>query len=229
MLQKSKLEEFPMSQKNFPAPNFSIKLFLFVWLVFFSAQVMANNTPDVIIRQMSEAFEKDLVAQQDNIKENPQLTKELITRHILPNINFLLMSRYVLGKNWNKASEEERERFVDLFTRLLVHFYSKGFNEVIHKYQLSTGMISYLPFRSKKGARFVRVKTRVKLQADKPAIRIDYSLYQSKKHGWKIYDINIEGVSLVTSYRSSFNQIIQKHQMSGLLKHLQDKIDKFKS
>ena len=191
------------------------------------AQSTRQQTPDQVIRNMASDFEQAFVSQQQQIKAHPEMVKTLIQQYLMPQVNFALMSRYVLGRNWNKANPQQQQQFMRLFEQLLLHFYSKGFVEVAQKYHLTTGMVTFLPFHMKQNSKFARVKTRVKLHADKPAIKINYSLYLTQKSGWKIYDISVEGISLVTNYRASFNRLIQKGGITLLLENLQQKIDSF--
>ena len=192
----------------------------------FALASAVDVSPEQLIKEMSESFEVAIVANQEKIKLTPKLTEELATQYIIPEINFKLMSRYILGKNWKKANPQEQQEFVTLFTQLLIRFYSKAFNELIEKHTLKQGMISYPVSRNKKNSRYVRIKTAIKINNDTPIVHVHYSLYQNKMKQWHIYDFTIEGISLVTSYRSSFNQIIQKEKVSGLLEHLRKKISK---
>jgi phospholipid transport system substrate-binding protein len=190
----------------------------------FSQSTNNNNSPQQLIKTMSEQFENEIITHQQEIKKNPAITDDLITKHLVSNVNFLLMSRYVLGKNWKKAATEQKDEFAQLFESLLIRFYSKAFIEYLKKNHIEKGMISYLPFRAKSGSKYAKVKTEIKVNPETPKIQVNYSLYQGKTKGWKIYDISIEGISLVTSYRSSFNDIIKKESMAGLINHLRKKV-----
>ncbi len=191
------------------------------------ANASADN-PQQIIREMSEQFEKKLLIHQKEIKKNAAIADELINKYLVPNVNFPLMSRYVLGKNWKKATATQQQEFIKLFKQLLIRFYSKAFIEYLQKHSVEKGMINFLPFRGKKGAKSAKVKIEIKVNADTPPIQVKYTLYKGKSLGWKIYDISVEGISLVTSYRSTFKQIVAKEKMSGLIAHLQKKINTFK-
>lgn len=204
-------------------------IFILLFLPFsFSFSSNIETTPAQLIKEMSEGFETAMVVSQEKIRSTPQLTEALATQHIIPHINFKLMSRYVLGKNWKKADLQEQQEFIILFTELLTRFYTKAFNELISKHTLKKGMITYPLSRNKKGSRYVRIKTAITISDESPAIHVHYSLYQSKTSEWQIYDFTIEGISLVTSYRSSFNSIIQKEAMVGLISHLKSKVSQLK-
>jgi len=211
---------------------YSLQLLIYILIIglcypisAFSKSSAKSNEPQQLIQEMSQQFESELINNQLEIRKNPAITDELITKHLVSNVNFLLMSRYVLGKNWKKATTQQKEEFVELFTSLLIRFYSKAFIEYLKKNDIEKGMISYLPFRAKSGSKYAKVKTEIKVNPDTPKVQVNYSLYKGKSKGWKIYDINVEGISLVSSYRSSFNSIIKKETMDGLLKHLHKKIN----
>lgn len=189
----------------------------------FSNATVNSNEPQQIIQTMSQQFENELITHQEEIRVNPAITDGLITKHLISNVNFLLMSRYVLGKNWKKTTTQQQDEFVQLFKALLIRFYSKAFIEYLKNNQIEKGMITFLPFRSKAESKYAKVKTEIKVNSGTPKIQVSYSLYHGKTKGWKIYDINVEGISLVNSYRSSFNQIIKKESMAGLITHLQKK------
>jgi phospholipid transport system substrate-binding protein len=210
-------------------PSLQILIYILIIAIFYPVPALSSNVtedePKQIILSMSQQFEDELLRHQKDINNKPSITDDLIIQHLIPNVNFLLMSRYVLGKNWKKASTPQQEEFVQLFKTLLIRFYSKVFVDYLKTNQIETGMTTLLPFRAKSDSKYAKVKTEMKVNSDKPKIQVNYSLYLSKKNGWKIYDISVEGISLVSSYRSSFNQIIKKESMAGLMNHMKNKIE----
>jgi len=201
-------------------------IFSSLFLYFYTTITFANDkAPLELIEKVTLELENELFKQTDAIKDNPKLTSELIEKHLVPHINFPLMSRYVLGKNWRKTDTEQREEFIELFHALLVKFYSKAFIKYLQNNNINQGMIGFLPFRSKSGSKYATVKSRITHKKNAPPIAVHYQLYNGKTKGWKVYDINVEGISLVTSYRSSFSQLIKKKGMQGLLAELQKKVD----
>jgi len=186
----------------------------------------SDNAPQQLIIKVTDALEHELLTNAEVLRGNPALTTELIEKHLVPHINFPLMSRYVLGKNWRKIDSTQREEFIHLFHVLLVKFYSNAFSKYIQSNTVDKEMIKFLPFRSKTGSKYATVKSKITHNKNAPPIAVNYQLYNGKTKGWKVYDINVEGISLVTSYRSSFNQLIKQKGMQGLLVELQEKINK---
>jgi len=184
-----------------------------------------SDNPQEIIQSMLSALEHDLLLDPEKLKSSPEYTTQILEKHILPVVNFTVMSQFVLGKHWRKTSKLEQQEFSRLFSQLLVRFYTKAFIEYVQTNNLHPGMIEFLPYHEKKNSKYARIKTSIKVSPSSPKIAVNYSLYNSKKSGWKAYDINVEGISLVTTYRSSFDQIIKKSNMTGLLQHIQEKID----
>ncbi|MBF0263859.1 MAG: ABC transporter substrate-binding protein [Gammaproteobacteria bacterium] len=200
-------------------------IFLLASLFLTSNLYAKADNPLEAIQTIMTALEKDLLADQQKLKANPEYTSGILEKHILPIINFKIMSQYVLGKHWRKATKLEQQEFNRLFSQLLIRFYTKAFIEYVKTNNIHSGMIEFLPYHAKENSKQARIKTKLKLTPSSPPIAVNYSLYNSKKSGWKAYDISVEGISLVTTYRSSFDQIIKQSKMPGLLKHIQEKID----
>jgi phospholipid transport system substrate-binding protein len=121
----------------------------------------------------------------------------------------------VLGRNWKTASKEQQTQFVNEFRTLLVRTYSSA----LAKYRNQT--INYKPMRAGAGDTDVTVKTEI-VQPGGPPVLVDYSLHK-EDDGWKVYDVVIEGVSLVTNYRGQFANEIKQGGMEGLIQKLADK------
>jgi phospholipid transport system substrate-binding protein len=120
---------------------------------------------------------------------------------ILPHTDFDKISALVLGKLWKTATPDERERFKQEFQTLLVRTYSRAFVE------FKDWSIRYLPLEMESGATKVIVKTEV-LQPGLQPVAVNYRMLLNKGE-WKVYDIMIEGVSLVTNYRTTFTNEVQ--------------------
>ena len=137
---------------------------------------------------------------------------ELVAEIVLPYFDFRRMSQWVLGRNWRTATAQQRERFVEQFRLLLVRTYGRALSEYADE------KVIYLPFDAGSEADRVTVRTEIEQPGGAP-IPISYSMYLSDD-GWKVYDVAISGVSLVTNYRSSFGSIIRKDGMDSLIEQL---------
>ena len=123
------------------------------------------------------------------------------------------MSKLALGKNWRKASPEQRERFIEEFRLLLVRTYTTAMLEY------SDEEIVFLTFRDDLAKKKVKVRMEI-LQAGGPSIPMALSMYLNKQDAWKVYDVKIDGISLVTNYRSTFATEIRKGGVALLIDNL---------
>lgn len=177
-------------------------------------------------REMIQAF----MAQTEAIRKDPEVANRLINENLVPNINFTLMSRWVLGRNWKKATKEQQQEFIKEFKLLVVKFYSRALIEYLQSNELSQDMITFIPFRGELKGKYATVRSQVNPPNGNEPVKVNYDLYLSKKtKKWQVYDVSVEGISLVTTYRSSFKQIITQKGMDALLTELKDKNSKLNS
>jgi len=178
----------------------------------------AEMQPDELIKSTSEKVLSTLEQNREKYKEQPDEINQLVNDIILPHLDFRAMSKLALGKNWRSATEDQQNRFVDAFKNMLIRTYSKSLTEYAGQ------EINFLPYRPPaEGKRTVTVQTQIK-QNNGPVIPIDYSL-RIKDDIWKVYDIKIDGISLVTNYRNTFAADINQLGMEGLIKKLLAKSD----
>jgi len=184
---------------------------LSVALPVFAAHAAVEPPGQVVVRnttaQMIEALRRD----REVIAADRAHLYSLVADIILPHLDFARMSRRVLGKYWRRASGAQRDRFLREFQTLLVRTYATALAE----YRDQT--IRYLTPRARDDTELT-VRTQVQQQAG-PPIPIDYQLHHANDE-WKVYDIAIDGVSLVINYRSSFAAEIRKGGIDGLIARL---------
>jgi phospholipid transport system substrate-binding protein len=177
-----------------------------------SAQDMA---PDVLVRTVSndvlEIVRKDKDIQSGNVRK----AVELAEVKVLPHFDFVHMTRLAVGKAWRTTTPEQQKSLVDEFRTLLVRTYSKAFVEYRNQ------AIEFKPFKMQPADTDVLVRTVVNQSGGKP-VQIDYNLEKTDQ-GWKVYDIAVAGVSLVTNYRSSFAQEVSAGGVDGLIASLRTK------
>lgn len=192
-----------------------INLLLASALSLAAMHVSAEVAPDQLVKDTATDVLEIVKSDKDIQAGNMARITELAEEKILPHFDFERMSRMVLGKNWSKASKEQKERFISEFRTLLIRTYASA----LAKYKNQT--IDYKPLRADPGATEVTVKTQI-LQANGPALPVDYSLIKNGD-AWKVYDVVIEGVSLVTNYRGQFSTEVRQSGMDGLIQRLADK------
>jgi phospholipid transport system substrate-binding protein len=175
--------------------------FAVLMILMSNTQVMADDLlpPQLAIETASNKLQekmKDKTFIKDFAKVN-----QFVNEAILPSTDFEKISSLVLGKLWKTATPDERERFKKEFQTLLVRTYSRAFVE------FKDWSIRYLPIEMEAEATKVIVKTEV-LQPGLKPVAVDYRMLQTDGD-WKAYDILIEGVSLVTNYRTTFSTEVQ--------------------
>ena len=175
--------------------------FAVLMILMSNTQVMADDLlpPQLAIETASNKLQekmKDKTFIKDFAKVN-----QFVNEAILPSTDFEKISALVLGKLWKTANPDERERFKKEFQTLLVRTYSRAFVE------FKDWSIRYLPIEMETEATKVIVKTEV-LQPGLKPVAVDYRMLQTDGD-WKAYDILIEGVSLVTNYRTTFSTEVQ--------------------
>lgn len=172
--------------------------------------------PDVLVRQTTQEVLSLLRDKGEQIKDDPQAIFQLIREEVLPHFDFRLMSRLVLARHWRAASGAQRERFVEEFRQLLVRTYGSSLSEY------SGQEIRYLPMHSS-GSDDQRVTVETEIQqSGGPPIPLDYKLHRTES-GWKVYDVTVDGVSLVLNYRSQFSSEIARHGLDGLIQRLTER------
>ena len=161
-----------------------------------------------------------LKEQQAAIKSDPQIAYQLVENIVLPHVDFNRVARLVLGKYWRQATDEQRERFTKEFRDFLVRTYVTAMIEFSDQIVSHAKNVKYLPFRNS-DPNDVSVRMQITLP-DRPPMQINYSLYQDE-NGWKIYDLALEGLSLATTYRSSFSTQIRREGIDGLINKLAER------
>jgi phospholipid transport system substrate-binding protein len=194
-------------------PGAAIVLVLAMAMVTGSAQANTGPTPDSApdslventTAQLIEALKKD----RELITAQPAHVYALANEIVLPHFDFERMSALALGKHWRRATAAQKQRFPQEFRALLMRTYATALNEFTDE------TIVMLPLRDDPDSGDVTVHTEIQRAAG-PAIPVSYRLYE-QDGTWKVYDIKIEGISLVANYRSSFSSQVRRHGLDGLI------------
>ncbi|ROR29769.1 MlaC/ttg2D family ABC transporter substrate-binding protein [Inmirania thermothiophila] len=153
-------------------------------------------------------------ARRAELEKDPARVYDIIERFVLPHFDFQRMSQHVLGVHWRRATPEQRRRFVRAFERLLVRTYGSA----VGKYR--DERIVFAPVKARPGADDVVVHAEVEQPGGFP-IGLDYRLYYGAE-GWKVYDIVVDGLSLLTNYRTSFRDEIRRAGLEALIVRLEE-------
>jgi phospholipid transport system substrate-binding protein len=193
-----------------------MKLFFALCFSFFAAAVSAQDlAPDAQVKKITDEVIGIIKQDQDIRAGNQKKINELVDAKVLPHFNFSHMTALAVGRNWPKASAEQQKALTSEFRTLLVRTYSSALST--YKNQV----IEVKPLRAAAGDADVTVRTQVKQPGTEP-VSIDYSMEKTPS-GWKVYDVVVGGVSLVTNYRETFNAEIRDGGVDGLIKSLASK------
>ena len=191
-------------------------IWMSVMLLLVSALAFADDTPPDALVKANASEVLDIIKKDKDIQAgNKKKIKELVEAKVLPHFDFTRMTRLAVGRFWRQATPAQQQQVVDEFRSLLVRTYSASLTA--YKDQ----KIEYKPLKMNPADTEVVVKT-VVLQAGGQPIPIDYSMEKTPS-GWKVYDIVVDGVSLVVNYRSSFAHEIQQGGMEQLIRTLHAK------
>jgi phospholipid transport system substrate-binding protein len=185
--------------------------FLFVLLA--SLAQAQTPAPDVLVKTLTDevaaAIKKDKAIQSGDTAK----AAELIEAKIVPHFNFTRMARIAMARNWRSATPEQQKEIAAEFKTLLVRTYSTAL--VNYKEE----KIDYKPLRAKPEDDEVTVRSEVRPSGGTQPVSIDYEMEKTPS-GWKVYDVKVGGVSLVTTYRDTFASEIRERGIDGLIKSL---------
>ncbi len=186
------------------------KLIALVFASLLATAVYAQEAPDVLVKQVTEEV-LDIVRKDKEIQNgSARKAFDLVDAKVIPHFNFRHMAALAVGKDWRKASPQQQEQLTAEFKSLLVRTYSNALTS--YKSQ----KIVYKPFKMNAGDSDVLVRTEVHQPGNNP-VQLDYSL-EKLDTGWKVYDVTVAGISLVTNYREQFGQEVRNGGIDGLIK-----------
>jgi phospholipid transport system substrate-binding protein len=180
-----------------------------------ASHAIADVAPDALARSVTDEVLAIIRADKDLQAGNPQKVAQLVESKVLPHFNFTRMTQLAVGRNWRQTSAEQQKVLTDEFKTLLVRTYTTAFTG----YRNQT--IEYRPLRMSPTDTDVIVKSLIKQPTGQP-VAVDYSMEKTGST-WKVYDVKIEGISLVENYRNTFNAEIQRTGVDGLIAALKNK------
>jgi phospholipid transport system substrate-binding protein len=182
-------------------------------LLLASLPAAADSGASAAVKSASERMLSALEGQRSAIERNPARIYGLVQRILVPHFDFEKITRAAVGKHWSEASPAQQKALIEGFQQLLIRTYAKAL------LSYSGEEIRYLP--EKPGPKStVVVPTEVREPGSNP-VPIEYKLYRDGQD-WKVYDVKIDNVSLVSNYRSSFNSQIRQKGIDGLISRLSE-------
>lgn len=180
-----------------------------------SFAVAAVGDPQQMVRETGDKVLAELTARKAELEARPELIYPLVESTVLPHFDFRDMSQSALGRFWRDASEDQKAGLTREFRELLVRTYASAL------LGYSGQQIEYLPAQIPADATNVMIPTRI-ASGGAPPVPINYRL-KLEDSKWMVYDVVIDGVSLITNYRSQFAAVVRRNGIDGLISTLADK------
>lgn len=179
-----------------------------------ASDINPNGPPAEFIQAVGNNALQIVIAEQDTIRSGDLgAINQIVTDHVLPYVNLEKTTRLSAGRYWRQASSQQQSDLVKAFMGTLIRTYSSAFKQVDSKSKLTV-----LPFRGDPNADDVVVRSTLS-QSNTAPVGIDYRLEKTPE-GWKIYDLNVEGIWLIQNYRNQFAQQISQNGIDGLIQAL---------
>ena len=175
----------------------------------------AELAPDAQMKALSEEVIAAIKKDKDLHAGNPKKIAELVEIKVMPHFDFRRMTQIAMGANWRRATPQQQDQLALAFKTLLIRTYSgavTGYNDQV---------IEFKPAHLRPGDTDVTVRSQMK-QTGAEALAIDYQMARADT-GWKVYDVKVGGVSLVTTYRESFADVVRNRGVDGLIETLGSK------
>lgn len=201
-----------------------------LWLLILGSTLLLSPlqaepvAPNMLLETASREMISAINANHEKIKTDPTIVNGLVEEILMPHIDFIAASQWVLGKYWRSASKEQKLEFIRQFRTLLLRFYSTALSEYLTTNTVAEDMFVFLPLRGDTATKQVTVNSEIHAPSGS-IIPVKYSMHLTNK-GWKVYDVSIEGVSMVTTYRTSFAAEIRQKGLDGLIASLTAQNDK---
>jgi len=181
--------------------------------LFLSTNVSADSrTPEQIIEQTSSEVLTIVNQQADRIRNEAGYVNTVIDELILPIVDLQAMGKLILGKHWKTATSEQQQRFIHEFKSMLVRTYAKSIADYGH------AKVTVMEGVKQKSAKFHMVQTELDLGSGAP-MKVTY-VFRQKDAAWLVFDLAVDGLSLVKNFRSSFVQEINETSLDALIERI---------
>ncbi len=200
------------------------KLVIIFFALLIGGPVWVNadeRTPEQIVEETSAEVLRVVNEEADRIKSQPGYVNQLIDELIIPIIDLQAMGKLILGKHWKTASDEQRSRFIEEFKSMLTRTYAKSIADYGH------AKVAVLSPKAKKQGKYYTVDTELDLGSGIP-LQVAY-VFRQTDNTWKVFDLRIDGLSLIKNFRTSFSQEISETSLDALLERLANTNAKKKS
>ena len=193
-----------------------------IWVALFiagasaHAQSDSHSRPEELVKQTVAQVLSLAAADSKASAGDISDLANLVEAKIVPHFDFATMTRLAVGKHWREANESQRQRLTQAFKTLLVRTYTRAY--ALHRDVKAT----VLPSRTPDSAKEATVRTQLALPGNAPPVTVDYDMRLAPE-GWKVYNVTVDGVSLVTTYRAEFTEQIRTGGVDGLIKRMEER------
>lgn len=171
-----------------------------------------EQTPEQIVEQTSSELLKIINEQSERIKTEEGYVNQVINDLILPVIDLQSMGKLILGKHWKTASDEQRTQFIEQFKSMLIRTYAKSVAD------FGDAKVTVFPPQGEQKGKRHRVKSHLDIGSGTP-LQVDY-VFRRKDDSWKVFDLVVDGLSLIKNFRTSFSQEISETSLDALIERL---------
>jgi phospholipid transport system substrate-binding protein len=178
-----------------------------------AASTVIDTDPGLLIESAAQAMLRDLDAHRAEYRKDPAKVNALVDQILLPHFDTEYSARLVLGRHWAGASPDQRQRFVASFYHSMLNNYGTALLD------FTDDRLKVLPYKGDPAATSATVRTLVR-KSDGGAVAVNYSLHRTDK-GWKAWDVTIEGISYVKSFRDDFGAEIEQNGVESLIARLE--------
>lgn len=175
-----------------------------------------DRMPEQIVEDTSTAVLNTINEDNVRMREDSALVNQLINDKVIPIIDLDSMGKLILGKYWKQASEEQRAGFIAEFKDMLIRTYAKSLVDYGH------AKVNVLPARDKQEGKYYTVQSELEVGSGKAPLQVAYIFRKNKQTEWKVFDLAVDGLSLVKNFRTSFSQEIRETSLDALIARLAD-------
>jgi phospholipid transport system substrate-binding protein len=178
-----------------------------------AADQVNTQDPAALVQTAAEAILKDLDANREAYKKDPDKVRQLVDTHLLPHFDVQYAARMVLGKHWKDATPDQRDRFIKAFYQSMLANYGNALAD------FTAGKMKVLPSKTEADAERATVRTEIRRSNGQP-VPVNYSMHKTPE-GWKAWDVTIEGISYAKSFRDDFGSEIDQKGLDAVIDRLQ--------
>jgi phospholipid transport system substrate-binding protein len=179
-----------------------------------AAAATDNQDPTAVVTATAQGMLTELDKNREAYRKDPKKIQQLVDTYLLPHFDTEYAARGVLGQYWRTATPDQRQRFIDAFYHSLLTNYGSAIAE------FTADRLKIFPSNTPPGARIATVRTEIK-RSNGDTVSVNYYLHRAQDGSWKAWDVVIDGISYVNSYRTDFGEQIQQQGIEAVIKRLQ--------